>query len=101
STLRENPLALGAVAIAIGAATGLSLPHTHVEDEWMGDAKDRLLQRAEGYAGEAIHKAEDAVNQLTAGASSQQGQEGSKADGRAESKQDREPETAKNGLSNG
>jgi hypothetical protein len=103
-TLRENPLALGAVAIAIGAAIGLSLPHTHVEDEWMGDAKDRLLQRAEGYAGEAIHKAEDAVNQLTASDSSQQGQQGqqgSKSDGKAESKQDREPETAKNGLSNG
>jgi hypothetical protein len=45
---RENPLALGALAIAIGAAIGLSLPHTHVEDEWMGEAKERLLRRAEG-----------------------------------------------------
>jgi hypothetical protein len=103
STLRENPLALGAVAIAIGAAIGLSLPHTHVEDEWMGDAKDRLLQRAEGYAGEAIQKAENAANQLAAGEQGQQGQQGSRSDGKAsfDGKQDREPETAKNGLSNG
>jgi hypothetical protein len=88
STLRENPLALGAVAIAIGAAIGLSLPHTNVEDEWMGDAKDRLLHKAEDFAGEAIHKAEDAVGQLAAGEKS--------SDGKA----DKAPDT-KNGLGNG
>jgi uncharacterized protein YjbJ (UPF0337 family) len=69
STLRANPLAAGAVTLAIGAAIGLSLPHTHVEDEWMGEAKDRLMDRAEGAAGEVIHKAEDAVGQLTTGKS--------------------------------
>jgi gas vesicle protein/ElaB/YqjD/DUF883 family membrane-anchored ribosome-binding protein len=92
STLRENPLALGAVAIAIGAAIGLSLPHTHIEDEWMGDTKDRLLHRAEGMAGEAIHKAEETVGQLTAGERADQ----DKADGK-----DQTPDTSKNGLSNG
>jgi hypothetical protein len=90
STLRENPLALGAVAIAIGAAIGLSLPHTRVEDEWMGDTKERLLHQAEGMAGQAIHKAEEAVGQLTAG------DKGDKSDGK-----DKTPDTAKNGLSNG
>ena len=67
SSLRDNPLAFGAVAIAIGAAIGLSLPHTQTEDDWMGAAKDRLLEQAEGAAGEAIHKAEAAVGQLTSG----------------------------------
>jgi uncharacterized protein YjbJ (UPF0337 family) len=67
SQLRENPLALGAVAVAIGAAIGLSLPHTQTEDQWMGAAKDRLIHQAEGAAGEAIHKAEAAVGQLTSG----------------------------------
>ena len=89
STLRENPLALGAVAIAIGAAIGLSLPHTHIEDEWMGDTKERLLHQAEDMAGQAIHKAEEAVGQLTAG-------EKDKGDSK-----DKVPDTAKNGLSNG
>lgn len=93
STLRENPLALGAVAIAIGAAIGLSLPHTRVEDEWMGDTKERLLHQAEDMAGQAIHKAEEAVGQLTAG------DKGDKGD-KSESK-DKTPDTAKNGLSNG
>jgi hypothetical protein len=92
STLRENPLALGAVAIAIGAAIGLALPHTHVEDEWMGDTKDRLLHRAEGAAGQAIHRAEEAVGQLTSGQQSEKGEKGQQAD---------KSQSEKNGLSNG
>ena len=44
STLEENPLAIGAVAVAIGAAVGLSLPSSPIEDEWMGDAMERLLR---------------------------------------------------------
>ena len=67
SLLRENTLAVGAVALAIGAAIGLSLPHTQVEDEWMGDTKERLFHQAEGVAGDAIHQAEVAVGQLAAG----------------------------------
>jgi hypothetical protein len=90
STLRANPLALGAVAIAIGTAIGLALPHTRVEDEWMGDTKERLLHQAEDMAGQAIHKAEEAVGQLTAGDKGE----------KSESK-DKTPDTAKNGLSNG
>jgi len=104
NTLRENPLALGAVAIAIGAAIGLSLPHTHVEDEWMGDSKERLLHRAEDFAGEAIHKAEDAVGQLTTGEKGEQQGEQSKQAQQGQQdkdKQDKTPDTAKNGVSNG
>lgn len=91
ATMRQNPLALGAVAIAVGAAIGLALPHTHVEDEWMGETKERLIRRAEGVAGEAIHRAEDAVGQLTAG---QQDKGSDKADSNKAS-------DTKNGLPNG
>ncbi|MDB4939504.1 MAG: hypothetical protein JWP87_6476 [Labilithrix sp.] len=97
STLRENPLAIGAVAIAIGAAIGLALPHTRVEDDWMGDTKDRLLNRAEGMAGQAIHRAEEAVGQLT---SAQQGQGQDDKQGQQGQSQDKGQEY-KNGLSNG
>lgn len=100
ATLRDNPLALGAVAIAIGAAIGLSLPHTEVEDEWMGETKERLMNRAEGFAGEAIHKAEEAVGQLTAGEKEEQAAKGAKGDKGPISGggSDKEP---KNGVSNG
>lgn len=61
STLRDNPLAVGAVALAVGAAIGLALPNTETEDEWMGAAKDRLFDRAEGVAADALHSLEDKV----------------------------------------
>ncbi len=73
SQLRANPLALGAVAVAVGAAIALSLPHTETEDQWMGAAKERLMKEAEGVAGEALHKAETAVGQLTSGADKDDG----------------------------
>jgi len=59
STLRENPLALGAIAIAIGAAIGLALPHTEKEDQLMGAAKEKLLGKAEDIASNALHGVED------------------------------------------
>ncbi|GAC1352676.1 MAG: hypothetical protein NVS3B20_12690 [Polyangiales bacterium] len=64
TALRENPLAVGAVALAIGAAVGLSLPHTAKEDEWMGGTKDRLFERAEEAAHDALQKVEGKVDEL-------------------------------------
>jgi hypothetical protein len=47
---REQPLVLGAIAIAAGAALGALLPGTRAEDEWIGEtsdaAKSRLKQKA-------------------------------------------------------
>lgn len=88
STLRENPLAVGAVALAVGAAIALALPSTEVEDQWMGEAKDRLLRRAEGLAEGAIHQVEDRVAQLGSGASEQKHED------------EKAPDTH-NGISNG
>ena len=86
TTLRENPLAVGAVALAVGAAIALALPTTEAEDHWMGEAKDRLLRRAEGLAEGAIHKVEDKVAQLGSGSSHEE--------------EERAPDTH-NGISNG
>jgi hypothetical protein len=61
-TLRERPMVLGAVALAMGTAVGLSLPRTHREDELMGEARDHLMQKAQAATGDAAH----AVQQLTA-----------------------------------
>jgi hypothetical protein len=69
TSLRENPLAFGAVAIAIGAAIGLALPHTAKEDELMGPTKEKLLGKAEGLASSALHKVEEKVQDLTSGGS--------------------------------
>ena len=68
NALRENPLAVGALAFAIGTAAGLMLPRTRREDEWMGTKKDKLLSRAEGAARSAIDTVENKVGALTGGA---------------------------------
>lgn len=79
--LDSNPLALGLIALAIGALIGMLLPETQKENELMGPKRDELLdqgrhvvedltQRAGGVAGtakdaasEALGKARDAASE--------------------------------------
>jgi hypothetical protein len=44
--LDEQPLVVGAVGIAIGAALGASLPNTRRENELLGNTRDDLFERA-------------------------------------------------------
>lgn len=48
--IADNPLAVGAATIAVGTAIGLALPHTMKEDGLMGQARDRIVERAESLA---------------------------------------------------
>lgn len=41
--IEENPLAVGAVALAIGAAVGFSIPSTRYESQLVGETRDRLM----------------------------------------------------------
>lgn len=59
-TLHENPVAVGAAALALGAVVGYSLPRTDREDALLGPARDRVLHRAS----DAAHDAADAVAHL-------------------------------------
>ena len=43
---RENPLAVGAVALAVGAAVGLSIRRTQVENQAFGDVRDSVVDQA-------------------------------------------------------
>jgi hypothetical protein len=51
--LDDAPLAVGAAALAVGAAIGLALPTTSRERELMGDARDSLVDRGQELAREA------------------------------------------------
>jgi ElaB/YqjD/DUF883 family membrane-anchored ribosome-binding protein len=64
--LRENPLAVGAVAVAAGTAVGLVLPSTKFESEYIGEASERLVDKAEDAARGALDKVQSAAQQLTA-----------------------------------
>jgi len=67
--LRDNPLALGAAATIVGAAIGMSLPATEVENEWMGDARDNVVERAREAASSAAERVESAAEQVKDAAS--------------------------------
>lgn len=56
--LHDNPLAVGAVALGIGAAIGLLIPETRQENRLMGGAKDQLMERAQDTAQDMMHKAQ-------------------------------------------
>lgn len=73
--LHENPLAVGAVALAAGTAVGLVLPSTRIESEYMGEASERLVDKAQQVARGALDKVQDAARQMTAPAPQQQPQE--------------------------
>jgi hypothetical protein len=60
-TLHEHPLVLGALGLAVGAAIGAALPATEKEDEWLGDTRDRLTDRAKEAGREQIEKARAAA----------------------------------------
>ena len=64
--LREQPLALGAIGVAIGALLAAAAPRTHAEDEWMGEASDRLAERAKEAGREQIERAGEALKGMTA-----------------------------------
>ena len=60
-TLHEQPLVLGALGLAAGAAIGAALPTTAKEDEWLGDSRDRLAERAKEAGWEQVEKARAAA----------------------------------------
>ena len=63
--IEENPLAVGAVALAIGAAVGMSIPSTRFEGELMGETRDNLMQKAQETARETIGKVQKVAGNVT------------------------------------
>jgi phage-related protein len=61
--IEENPLAVGAVALALGAAVGFSIPSTSYEGELMGEARHNLLQKAQDTAGELVDKVKQVASE--------------------------------------
>ena len=74
--LQESPLAVGGVALALGAAVGLALPETQQEHQIMGQTRDRLMEQAKATAKETQekvqHVAEEAQKAATEEAKHQQ-----------------------------
>jgi hypothetical protein len=56
SMLDENPMALGIAALAAGALIGATLPQTDVENEYLGETRDQMLDSAREVAHDAVEK---------------------------------------------
>ena len=63
-TYQESPLALGAVAMALGVAAGLAIPVSDREVQLMGDARDQVVDRVRGMARETVDKVETVAERV-------------------------------------
>jgi ElaB/YqjD/DUF883 family membrane-anchored ribosome-binding protein len=58
--MREQPLALGVIGLAVGALFAALAPRTREEDELMGDTRDRLMDQAKEVGREKLEQAKEA-----------------------------------------
>ncbi len=61
--VRDHPLVLGALGIAVGAALGASFPASSLESRAMGGAREQLGEAAQGVAGRLTDAAERALEE--------------------------------------
>jgi hypothetical protein len=62
--LEENPLAVGAVAVVLGGALGATIGTTPREDRLFGEARDRLMGRAQEVTQQTLGQVEERVGRV-------------------------------------
>jgi hypothetical protein len=62
--VRDYPLAVGAAALLIGASLGMAVPESERENEWMGEARESAVQRAQDAASGAVDRVKDAAAEV-------------------------------------
>jgi hypothetical protein len=78
---RAQPLALGAIGLAIGAGIAAALPKTDVEDAYLGEASRTLKTQAAEIAGQQVEKATALANDVVEAASAEARKQGLTPDG--------------------
>jgi hypothetical protein len=66
--LEREPLLIGGLAVAVGAAIGAALPSTEAEDRIVGEARDRLVEKGREAMQEGLEKAEEVAQAAYSGA---------------------------------
>ena len=61
---QDNPLAIGAVSLAMGLAAGFAIPTTDREVSLMGDVGSRVVDRAQGMARETADKVQHVASRV-------------------------------------
>jgi ElaB/YqjD/DUF883 family membrane-anchored ribosome-binding protein len=62
--VHQNPLAAGAIALAVGAALGSLIPETPQEDALMGEQHDRLMSEAGERVQDTLERAQDVAKEV-------------------------------------
>ena len=62
--MHANPLAMGAVTLAAGALVGPAVPGTRAEDEWMGEERDTLVEKAKSAVSEKFEQAKSVATEV-------------------------------------
>ncbi len=73
---RTQPLALGAIGLAIGAGIAAALPATDVEAEYLGEASDNFKAQAADFASEQVTRAATAAEQVVTAVSDEARKQG-------------------------
>ena len=78
---RAQPLALGAIGLAIGAGIAAALPKTEVEDAYLGAASESVKTQAAEIAGQQIENATALAGDVVEAASAEARKQGLTPDG--------------------
>jgi methyl-accepting chemotaxis protein len=78
---KAQPLALGAIGLAIGAGIAAALPHTDIENSYLGETSEILKSRAAEIAGEHVDKATNLASDVVEAAADGARKEGLTMDG--------------------
>jgi hypothetical protein len=73
---RAQPLALGAVGLAIGAGIAAALPATDLEAEYFGEASDNFKEQAADFASEQVSRAATIAEDVVTAASDEARKQG-------------------------
>jgi ElaB/YqjD/DUF883 family membrane-anchored ribosome-binding protein len=77
----EQPLILGVLGFALGAALGAGIPPTRQEDELMGEMRDEYVHRAKEMGEEQFEKVKQAAMAAGEAVKEQAGKEGLRSEG--------------------
>jgi gas vesicle protein len=61
---QDNPLVIGAAALALGLAAGLAIPSTEKESELMGDTRDELVDKVRDVAEDTKSKVQQVAERV-------------------------------------
>jgi hypothetical protein len=64
SLFDQQPLIAGALAFAVGAAVGATLPHTEQEDQLLGEQADKVRRKAMKEAGKLYEQGKEKASEL-------------------------------------